>query len=246
MHYSKEFNELIETSIEGGQYVGLGNPNAKILIVGKEAGSPVGVESTHGSVTAWKNKGDYCVRFKPIEDKIRSKRHTWQKYQKLYEMILDKLKIEEKVQKEEEYEITFVGNIFTTELSNLPAPKTIEAKKQDSFKAELEKRKAVFWKSEFIKQFPIVIIVALDNKYIETYSGEVCELFDVQLSHQNIGDNSDKCWIHYAEEHKNSIFPKIVIHTRQLTNGASNELLDKIAGEVKEFVERYGINIVVK
>ncbi|WP_316784985.1 hypothetical protein [Pedobacter frigiditerrae] len=246
MHYSKEFNELIETSIESYQYIGLGNPNAKILIVGKEAGSPIGVESTHGGGTAWKNKVDYSTRFKPIEDNLRSRRHTWQKYQKLYEIILDKLKIEEKVQKEEEYEITFVENIFTTELSNLPAPKTSEAKKQENFKAELEKRKVVFWKSEFIKQFPIVIIVALDNKYIETYSGEVCELFGVKFSHQNICESSDKCWIHYAEENKKGVLPKMVIHARQLTNGASNELLDKIAEEVKEFIERYSLNIVVK
>lgn len=246
MQYSKEFSELIEKGTQERQYIGLGNPNAKILIVGKEASSPVGLESTHGGATAWKNKVEYYVRFNPPENDLRNNRHTWQKYQKLYEIILDKLKIEEKVRKEDEYEITFVENIFTTELSNLPAPKTSEAKKQENFKAELKKRKAIFRESEFMRQFPIVIIVALDNKYIETYSGEVCELFGVQFSHQFTCVSSDKCWIHYSEEHTNSVFPKMVIHTRQLTNGASNELLNKIAEEVKEFIERYGINIVVK
>lgn len=248
MTYNIEFAELIEIGIKDNQYVGLGNPNAKILIIGKEAGSPVGSKSAHGSGSAWKDKVDYSSRFIPEKKDInlRNKRHTWQKYQKLYEIILEKLKIEEKVRKEDEYEITFIENIFTTELSNLPAPKSSEAKQQENFKSELERRKDFFWSSKFIKQFSIVIIVALDNKYIETYEGEVCKLFDVKFSQQSNCKKLDKLWIHYADEKTNSVFPKLVIHTRQLTNGASNELLYKIAEEVKGFVVKYGINIIVK
>lgn len=248
MNYKIEFDELIEIGIENSQYIGLGNPNAKILIIGKEAGSPVGLQSIHGSAISWKGKDDYSARYKLGQNNInlRNKGHTWQKYQRLYEIILNKLKIKEKVQKEDESEITFVENIFTTELSNLPAPKTSEAKKLENFKAELEKRKNIFWSSKFIKQFSIVIIVSLDNKYIETYEGEVCKLFDVKFSHQSNCGKSDKLWIHYADEKTNSNFPKLVIHTRQLTNGASNELLNQIAEEVKEFVVKYVINIIVK
>lgn len=36
MKYSKEFIELVNDSKWHGHYVGIGNPNAKVLIVGKE------------------------------------------------------------------------------------------------------------------------------------------------------------------------------------------------------------------
>lgn len=246
MNYNNNFNTLIDICIEQNQYLGLGNPNAKILFVGKEAGSPTDSDITHGSGLSWKeNKNDYSRRFTPDEkneNKLRNKNHTWQKYQRLYESILDRLNIKEESIKKD-YEISFVENVFTTELSNLPALKTSEAKKLKDFKPNLENRKTVFWKSDFIKQFPIIIIAASDNKYIETYNGEVCELFDVEFSETLLIGNSGKIWVHYAEEGKNNIFPKLVIHTRQLTNGASNNLLAKIADFVKDFVEKYDIKI---
>lgn len=247
MNFSDDFKELIDKCIQSNQYVGLGNPNAKILVVGKEAGIPIGSELNHGSGKSWKeNKIDYSMRYKAIEDKLKSKNHTWQKYQKLYDIILNKLEIADIISTETAYDITFVENIFTTELSNLAAPKTNDAKKQKGFKTELEKRKKVFWDSRFIKQFPIVIITATDNKYIENYRGEVCDIFEVEFFEQYLCAKTDKLWIHYAVESKNKIFPKLVIHTRQLTNGASNKLLDKVADVVCEFVKKYDIKIKVK
>lgn len=244
MDYNKEFEKIIDECVKHNQYVGLGNPNAKILLVGKEAGSPVGSKLNHGSGESWKeNKIDYSRKFTPTEPKLKNNNHTWQKYQKLHDIILEKLNHKDKIQNRDAYEITFVENVFTTELSNLPAPKTSDAKKQKEFEPELEKRKKVFWKNQFIKQFPIVIIAASDNKYIETYSGEVCELFDVEFSEQFICAKSDKLWIHHAVKGKNDIFPKLLIHTRQLTNGASNELIDKIAELVADFAIQHSIDI---
>jgi hypothetical protein len=34
-----------------------------------------------------------------------------------------------------------------------------------------------------------------------------------------------------------------VIHTRQLTNGASNELIQSIGNEIKSFIKKYKITI---
>ncbi len=197
MKYTKEFNSLIDQSIEHKQYVGLGNPNAKILFVGKEAGLEIGTEMFHGSAESCK-ENDYSLRYIPEEKKIRSYIHTWQKYQKLYELILSNLNIKETEAKKDDYEITFVENVFTTELSNLPAPNANQAKTHKNFKPELEKRKKYFWKSEFIKNFPIVIIAASDKKYIETYKGEVCELFGVNFHELLICEKSGKIWIHYG------------------------------------------------
>jgi hypothetical protein len=241
MNYTKEFEELIKNSINHNQYVGLGNPNAKILFVGKEAGIPIGTTISHGSANSWKEKNiDYSMRFIPTESNLRNHRHTWQKYQKLYNKIIEGLEIIES--SKEDYEITFVENTFTTELSNLVAPSTNEAKQLDGFKTELKKRKDFFWKSKFIQNFPIVLITASDNTYIETYQGEVCQLFNVAFDKQLVCSNSNKMWVHYSKGKR----PKLVIHTRQLTNGASNELINKIAEVIVDFIKKNSLDIIVK
>lgn len=252
MNHTVEFERLLDNCIQNNQYVGLGNPNAKILFIGKEAGANVNEVIYHGMGQSWKNvKSDYSSRFVPCKElkneNLRDGKHTWQKYQKLFELIFsDQLKNQEIKGKSEPYEITFVENIFTTELSNLAALTTKEAKKNDNFAEVLKNRKEHFWKSDYIKQFPIVLIFASDNRYIETKPGEVCKLFDVEFQEPVKFAKSDKYWVHYAKKDKHKVYPKLVIHTRQLTNGASNELIESLAHEVKSFVKKYSLEIKVK
>jgi len=252
MNYSAKFEGLVNNCIQNNQHVGLGNPNAKILFVGKEAGANIDDELYDGMGQSWKNKEmDYSTRYIPCEElknkKLRNGNHTWQKYQKLFELIFsDQINNKEINGRSEPYEITFVENIFTTELSNLAAPNKREAKENKDFTEALKHRKKHFWKSDFIKQFPIVLIFATDNQYIETYQGEVCELFDVEFQEPVKFAKSNKYWIHYAKNEKHKAYPKLVIHTRQLTNGASNELIESLAHEIKSFVKKYSLEIKVK
>src|SRR5690606_27207750 len=192
-------------------------------------------------VKSWKDgEIDYSKSFVPIKPEMQNHRHTWQKYQKLYDKICQKNETNQSNKKN--YKITFVENVFTTELSNLPAKTTNEAKQLEGFKTELKKRKNIFWKSKFIQDFPIVVITASDNNYIETYPGEVCEIFDVDFDKQVVCTELNKMWIHYSKNQN----PKLVIHTRQLTNGASNELIDKIADIIIDFKMKNNISICNK
>jgi hypothetical protein len=241
MEYSKDFKELLHT-LPDNAYVGLGNPNAKILFIGKEAGSEIGSETNHGNSISWKKKElDYSKRYVPKESNIRNLNHTWQRYQKLHDKIFSGLSMDAGLKKNDKYEITFIENIFTTELSNLPAKNTNQAKRQTNFSIELEKRKQSFFRSKFIQQFPITVIFATDNKYIETYPGEVCALFKVRFSvkHNYIG--KDSIWIHYSSDPENT--PKLLIHTRQLTNSISKELTDNLAAIIMNFMRENFINI---
>ncbi len=233
------FNNLLD-ELKDKDYIGLGNPNAKILFIGKEAGAEIGTEIYHGSVKSWKdNNTKYYERYS-AENNLRNLNHTWQRNQLLYESILNKLNIKDNLEKKDKYEITFVENVFTTELSILPSPNTINAKKQETFKEELIKRKQKFFKSNFIKQFQIIIIFASDKKYIETFPGEVCELFEVKFDKLHNQNAKDKIWIH--TNYKNSI-PKLVIHTRQLTNRITKELIPNISEIVSEFIKENKIEI---
>lgn len=243
MKYSPEFKKLLDLLSENNQYVGLGNPNANILIVGKEPGSESGKEHTHGSAKSWiEKKIDYSDSY-PAKENLRNYNHTWQKYQKLYELILSQSGMS--APQKNKYDITFVENIFTTELSNLSAFNTKEAKALKDFQEELDLRKKSLFKSDFINDFPVVIIAASDNKYIETYRGEVCEIFGVKFDQEVDLGNSNKIWVHYAEEDSEN-YPKLVLHTRQLTNGASNKLLEELSILVAEFIKDHSIKILVK
>jgi hypothetical protein len=230
------FNELKEKLPEN-YYLGLGNPDSSILVISKEAGEEIGTESYHGTVKNWNETVyNYTKKFTPEDAKLLNLNHTWQRYQKLYEQILKNLEIA--YDKKDKYEISFVENIFTTELSHLPAKNTNEAKNQENFEIELAKRKEDFFKSKFIDNFQIVLIFANDNKYIETYTGEVCELFKVNFDRIYDYNGKDKIWLHYSSEKR-----KILIHTRQLTNSIGSELIKTIAEIVANFIKENGIKI---
>lgn len=242
--YPKEFQESVEKSAENGQYVGLGNPNSKILFIGKEAGivdnNEEDMEAYSANARIWQNNDDiYSKPFCPENNSpLKNHSHTWQKYQKLHDIIFEK-------ENPEDYCINFVENVFTTELSNLPFPNTKDAKKQVAFRKKLQDRKKYFFDSKFIREFPIVLIFALDGNYISNYGEgeirEIDEIFKVEFIRQvECIDSNDKFWIHHSKDHQS---PKLLIHTRQLTNGASNELIKKIGDEAKEFIKKHSIDI---
>lgn len=239
MKINNYLEELLQELPEK-EYIGLGNPNAKILFIGKEAGADSEVEMFHGNVKSWKEKEfDYSKKYIPEETKIKNLNHTWQRYQKLYECILAELNIQ--FHKSDKYEISFVEKVFTTELSSLHAPNTIVAKKHTNFKRELEARKKNFFESKFIQQFQIIVIFASDKKYIETFSGEVCKLFNVKRKGVLDPDSKDKIWVHTEKEY--SEVPKLLFHTRQLTNSIGKELIPSICNLVVEFIKDNSIRL---
>lgn len=241
--YNKEFNQLISESVENGQYIGLGNPNSNILFVGKEAGISEKQEEheTNHLVNAykWKNgEHQYSKSYVPDDSKHRNYNHTWQKYQKVYSLAKGKAMPKEK------YEITFLKEVFTTEISQGHARTSKEAKEKEQFKSELTYRKKHFWKSSFVKQFPIVIIAAMDTRYIQNHlegQQEINDIFGVTYNKCLELNPREKCWLHYGTD-KN--FPKLVLHTRQFTNGCSDELIQLVANEMRAFMKEHKISWV--
>ncbi len=249
MKWSKDFQDFLN-ELDDDEYVGLGNPNAKILFVGKEAANDIGSNLSYGIKKEYMRGIDYSESFipnpnDPDQEFLRDDRCTWQKYQKLYEEVYERV-FQEKVHKEgEKYEITFVNNVFTTELSSLPAKRTKEAIKQANFKEKLEDRKKSFWSKDFIsKQFPITLIFGSGNKYI-TYDKEIFDIFQVPYI-ESIEGGGHKIDLHYLYGN----CPRLLIRTRQLvgkgnTKGLS-ELIIKLAEIVSEFIKENNIEIRVK
>ncbi len=229
MEYSKEFKDLVTSSVKKNVYIGIGNPSASILFVGKEASS----KGKNGYTEEWKRhiENSTCqILAYPISDKpeLKNPGNTWRKYQKLHDYIFK----EKEENKDTKNRIDFLENVFTTEMSEKSNPNTTEAQKKPDFKENLKNRRETFFRSDFIKQFPVVVLAC--GNYIRYYdnANQIEDTFGVVFQEEKGNVKNQKFWTHF-----NSDKPKLVIHTRQLSGYVSNKLLEGMASEIKQFLE---------
>lgn len=241
MIYTENFKKAINLNT----YLGTGNPNSKILIVGKEVATDVeegenkelenkNLEAFNSNGTDWLSNVQENVKQNDIPNwkfenkennplyafkgvQINKGGHTWRKYQKLNDYIFDK---------NQNKEINFQEEFFITEMSVLPAKTTGKAQKKADFNEKLQERKESFFNSDFIQDFPIVILAC--GNYI--IGSEITKTFNVHFTEEK-GTDRQKYWIHW-----NSDKTKLVIHTRQLSANVSDDLLLGIANEVKKLL----------
>jgi hypothetical protein len=242
MEYSEKFKDVIELNT----YIGTGNPNSQILVIGKEVatdveeGSNVELENknlqkfnsncadwlknineniSQDNIPKWefeKDENNPLYAFKGVG--INKEGHTWRKYQKLNNYIFNK---------KDNKKINFQEEFFITEMSILPSKTTGKAQKKANFHSNLAERKKTFLESDFIQDFPIVILAC--SNYI--VGEEITSIFKVDFFEEK-GSGKQKYWIHW-----NSDKTKIVIHTRQLSGNVSNNLLLGISNEVKKLLK---------
>lgn len=231
MVYTEDFKEFVNDGI-GKYYVGIGNPNAKILFIGKE--SAVNEEEKAEYLTNAKNWSEDIIKDSPLclnydvddEHPLRKRwgKNTWSKYQKLTDIIFNKIP--------ENYKVDFLENVFTTEINDSPNKKTASANK-----IGLNDRKELFSKSDFIKHFSVVVLAC--SNYIKNRNGfnDIGKIFDATYD----GDATGKYWynkgnwffVHHSEDKK-----KLVIHTRQLSADVKIEMLQAMGTVIREHLDR--------
>ena len=214
-------------------YIGIGNPNAKILIIGKEGATKEPEEYEICWASQWQKKiidnetGNLSYH-NPLENNgtYRPFRvgDTYTKYQKLHDYIFDESHTSHK-----KFEVDFFKNIFITEM-NINRGRN----SKETSKLGMQKRKEEFFKnSEFIQHFPVVILAC--GPYIENHNKkEIDTIFNVSFDKEYKSDestNAQSFWLHY-----NVNKSKIVLHTRQLSANVKNTLLKKMADVIKEFL----------
>ena len=259
--YTEKFKQVVQYCKENNLFVGYGNPNGKVLVIGKEAAHVAKEDLTEhlekkkeellqSNVAQWEHilSSGEVPNYdgeRPISDEnplyaygnqynkrdnLNNKKgnpynggtsDTYTKYEKLYEQLF--------LQGEKLEKINFQKEFFITELSDYPTKesyndKEIEALRQQS----IEERKPLF-ALPFFKEFPIVIVAAGD--YPEKYNFDMQQTFDVQWEGKTI--EVGKYWynLHFSKDNK-----RILIHTRQLSNSVSDELIAAIASEAKKFL----------
>jgi hypothetical protein len=235
-NYNKQFIKLLN-DLPDYEYVGLGNPNSKILIVGKEAAINIDtfenleqirdkLKTLHGSKMNWlSNQFDYSHN----PNTLKELSDTWQNYQQLFNNIFPN--------KRNTTYATFLKDFFTTEISSFPAKTTNGAKKNPFFKEELQMRKNTFLKSDFIQGFPVVVlscsdyIVNIENQF------EINDIFRVKYN-CNSKRYSKGNWFY---NHYNEDKTKLVIHTRQLSSNVNNQLLTDIGESINIHLKKLNI-----
>lgn len=228
MLYKTSFIDFVNNCLENCYYVGTGNPNSKILFIGKESAieptNTVGQDWYLQNAKQWKshieNNTTECFSYYVNEMHPLRKnwgKNTWSKYQLLSNNILGK--------QTEKYCVDFLQSIFTTEINDSPAKTTSTANKSG-----LNERKILFKESTFIQEYPVILLAC--SNYIKNNSElrEIDEIFNVAYD----GDEKGKHWFNKSNwffTHHSPDNSKLVIHTRQLSADVSNEML-KSMGEV--------------
>jgi len=257
--YTEKFKQVVQYCKENNLFVGYGNPNGKVLVIGKEA-AHIGKEEItenlekkkeelfQNNISQWEhilstnevpnydgerpishenplyaygnqfNKKDVRKEEKPYNGGTSD---TYLNYQKLYEQLF--------LQGEKLEKINFQKEFFITEFSDYPTKESYKNEDIEALrKQSIEERKPLF-ALPFFKEFPIVIVAAGD--YPKKYNFDMQQTFDVQWEGKTI--EVGKYWynLHFSKDNK-----RILIHTRQLSNSFSGELIPAIVKEAKKFL----------
>lgn len=229
-YYGNDYPHSILNKFEPNPfYIGFGNPNSSVLIIGKEKGfsiksakeknysnSQLFLESI-ANPDDWKkivdNKiydsnhkyhsmsSDFMSAILPYTDKKPNGGHTWNKYQKIIDLI----------DKPEQKSInSFFFNSFITEVNFRPSKLS---KNPKEFGDRLE-----FLKHPFYQSFPIVIL-ACGNYLSKT---KIENIFNVQYDNSSNTAKRKKL-IEYSSPSKK------LLNTRQLSFDVSDDYLSLVA-----------------
>ena len=223
---SKEFyiNEL-NLNKPNPYFVGFGNPNSKILIIGKEKGfdesnlKQLQYESIENP-NEWKNYIDNKITsnrtkfydsehdinvFRPYLGKMKGG-HTWTKYYTLLKNIYPQI---------EKNENEFLDYTFLSEIN-------FEPSKLSKIKAFNNPHRIELLKNDYYKSFNVIICACAD--YLT--DNQIEDFFDVKFE-SDLSNPSEKLKIFKNEN-------RVLINTRQLSMNIKNDYLVRISEVAKK------------
>ncbi|MDR0229869.1 MAG: hypothetical protein LBI72_12525 [Flavobacteriaceae bacterium] len=234
--FKTSFKEFVNHGCNKDFFIGTGNPNASILLVGRESAidpnDSFGMNQYSANARTWQNHCDNntCEVLEYIVQQGDSLSkgwgsNTWSKYQKLLDLVR---------QKSTHRKVDFLRYAFTTEINDAPSLRTSMA-----LKDSLKQRKELFKNTDFIQEFPIVIL-ACSNYFVN--SGDTMEINNVfGVEYANICKIYTKYNWFYV--HYNSDKTKMVIHTRNLNSNVKSELLEDLAILIKDHLNKLKIQL---
>lgn len=228
MERGELFEKFLEECNNCNEWCGQGNPNAHILIIGKE--SYIKDLKTNPIILQEKLQRQYelCKRGDFGNAKRDNKNPTWSNYQILIEKVYGpQIEFNPELFDFEKY-------AFTTELSSIPRKNS----NYSEAKSSIQNRLCLFKESKFINSFPVIILACGGYIRNDEKVREIDNTFRVEFS-QEYGSKQSKnrFWTHIDKNNPK----KLVIHTRQFSNGISNDLIIKIADVIGTHLANQGL-----
>ena len=221
---NSDLKNVLKYCNEENLFFGEGTPSAKILIIGKECGWNSCMansdtkenillqsqKSTNHNLDCWMNSEGNLEQLKSDALKEWPNSPTWRNYQLIVQQIIEK----------EIPKYDFLDYSFITELSQICLPNSNHLKNNDLTQQSVEKREKLF-KKDFFQKFPIVIMAC--GHYPKSFNFDIEDVFNVKWVGETVELSKGNYYnIHYGKD-------KILIHTRQVSMGVTNELLSAIA-----------------
>ena len=220
------FEEFINECEKNNQICGQGNPNADILIIGKEP--YMDLKTNQKSLQEeLQRQYERCKRG-DFGNAKRGKNPTWCNYQSLIEKVYKpKVEFNSGLFDFEKY-------AFTTELSSIPRKNS----KYPEAKPFIQDRLRFFEKSKFIQDFPVIILACGGYIKNDDKVREIDNTFHVEFS-QEYGkkESKNRFWTHVDKNDPR----RLVIHTRQFSNGISKDLIKEMASVIREHLRKLGL-----
>lgn len=246
MNVPKSFVDLIYSKSLKENYIGMGNPNAKILVIGREPAHDLnteeGREAHRQDQELNRNNWQNLIVGNPVEGRCNPRRpfpnqrcfpqnesgqgtsNTWIWYQKLIDLILGR-----------EYDrgymlrpVDFHDFCFHTDISSASA-KSLATTNKKAKELSVEKRSEELFGKDFFKQFPITILAI--GKDVGSYvSKEWCEQVlgfpreeVIEKTYIDEKGHPQMIWLN-----KDSRNHRILVHTRCLSQNVSYEYIGKL------------------
>ena len=262
MNYSESFKHLVFDN-NSSNFLGWGNPNAKILILGKEPAidtsteygqSQYEIEVVHNKQD-WReniiNQTDYEDVFSVCHRQYGNPLfpHCWQKYQVKNRRAgilpngdgtsrtwYQSQKLIDMITCREFTRngyLDFHKYCFSTDLSAKAALNNSLTNKEETIKS-IQERQSLFT-SDFFKGFPVVIAAIGNYRNYFDWNNYVSKTFAVDSSPSGIIHiNRANFTIHECHDNTH----RLIITCYQLSARISNEYLNAIADTVKQFIDR--------
>jgi len=268
MTRKESFKNLLEQANEKSLFVGTGNPESRILIVGKEASiagdnkEQVDLE-IKANISLWMRDVDKqlseienCVidaqtnNFSPLypyKGQVKKRDARIRNPKAAYNLgtsptWLNYQKLRDAILETNSDVINFHENCFITELNQITS-RYSSHQDNDNGKRErmIAKRMNTIFLSDYIKSFPVVILAC--GAYINEYRIDIGSLFSVEQNSQEkcVPGNPRQWYKMYRNLPEKS--PKLVIHTRQLSLNITDALLGMMGKDVAEFCRVNNISL---
>lgn len=256
MKFQKIFEDTVKKCRENGTYIGTGNPNSKILIVGKETATDIenkanrdelyvqfqneSLQDFQENAKKWELNIKNNVKAESIPNWIGGKDSPLSinplfPYKSLHPKELKEGQTWSKYQKL--HDLIFLNDLSSVKDKEIDFHSNFFLTEMNNSPAKFTKnanksgipsRKEFFKENDFIQNFQVIILAC--SNYIS--GEEITKIFDVSFDKQG-GNGKQLFWTHY-----NSDKTKLVIHTRQLSTNVSDNLLMEIANEIRNFTNQ--------